>query len=115
MSRLLEDEGEVTRVANVGELKDELRARVQRDRAYLIVLAGSNVGEMYRVEEGETFLGRGQGATLRLTDDGISRKHARIFQQGAEVLIEDLKSSNGTIVNGAPVTLQILKEGDKIA
>ena len=89
MSRLLEDEGEITRVANVGELQQELRARVQRDRAYLIVLAGSNVGEMYRVEEGETFLGRGQGTTIRLTDDGISRTHARIFQSGGEVVIED--------------------------
>jgi two-component system, cell cycle response regulator len=114
MSRLLEDEGEVTRVANVGELQQELKARVQRDRAYLIVLAGSNVGEMYRVEEGETFLGRGQAASIRLTDDGISRKHARVFQRGGEVVIEDLKSSNGTIVNGAPVTMQLLKDGDKI-
>jgi two-component system cell cycle response regulator len=114
MSRLLEDEGEITRVANVGELQQELKARIQRDRAYLIVLAGSNVGEMYRVEEGETFLGRGQAASIRLTDDGISRKHARIFQQGGEVLIEDLKSSNGTVVNGAPVTMQLLKDGDKI-
>jgi diguanylate cyclase (GGDEF)-like protein len=114
MSRLLEDESEVTRVANVGELQQELRSRVQRDRAYLIVLAGSNVGEMYRVEEGETFLGRGQSSTIRLTDDGISRKHARLVQCGGEVTIEDLKSSNGTIVNGAPVTTQTLKDGDKI-
>jgi diguanylate cyclase (GGDEF)-like protein len=114
MSRLVEDEGEVTRVANLGELQQELRARVQRDRAYLIVLAGSNVGEMYRLEEGETFLGRGQTATVKLIDDGISRRHARIVQQNGEVLIEDLKSSNGTIVNGAPVSMQLLKDGDKI-
>jgi two-component system, cell cycle response regulator len=114
MSRLVEDEGEVTRVANLGELQQELRARVKRDRAYLIVLAGSNVGEMYRLEEGETFLGRGQTATVKLIDDGISRRHARIVQQSGEVLIEDLKSSNGTIVNGAPVSMQLLKDGDKI-
>src|ERR1700744_1106666 len=114
MSRFAEDESEITRVASLGELQQELKAKVQRDRAYLIVLAGSNVGEMYRVDEGETFLGRGQGATIRLTDDGISRKHARIVQQGGEVSIEDLKSSNGTIVNGAPVDTQLLKDGDKI-
>jgi two-component system cell cycle response regulator len=115
MTRLLEDEGEVTRVANVGELQQELRAKVQkRDRAYLIVLAGSNVGEMYRLEEGETFLGRGQNATIKLLDDGISRRHARLMQAGGEVMIEDLKSSNGTIVNGAPVDTQLLKDGDKI-
>ena len=69
---------------------------------------------MYRLEEGETFLGRGQTATVKLMDDGISRRHARIVQQGGEVLIEDLKSSNGTIVNGAPVSMQLLKDGDKI-
>jgi two-component system, cell cycle response regulator len=114
MSRTFEDEGEVTRVANLGELQQELRARVQRDRAYLIVLAGGNVGEMYRLDEGETFLGRGQTATIKLMDDGISRKHARIVQHGGEVAIEDLQSSNGTIVNGAPVTTQLLKDGDKI-
>ena len=114
MSRPFEDEGEVTRVANLGELQQELRARVQRDRAYLIVLAGGNVGEMYRLDEGETFLGRGQTATIKLMDDGISRKHARIVQQGGEVMIEDLQSSNGTIVNGAPVATQLLKDGDKI-
>jgi diguanylate cyclase (GGDEF)-like protein len=113
-SRLSDDEAEVTRVANMGELQQELRAKSTRDRAYLIVLAGSNVGEMFRLDEGETFLGRGQNATVRLNDDGISRRHARIFQQGGEVVIEDLKSSNGTVVNGVPVTLQLLKDGDKI-
>ena len=114
MSRVFEDEGEITRVASVGELQQELKAKVQRDRAYLIVLAGTNVGETYRLEEGETFLGRGQNATIKLMDDGISRKHARIVQQGGEVMIEDLRSSNGTIVNGAPVANQLLKDGDKI-
>jgi two-component system, cell cycle response regulator len=116
MRRTLESEpeGEITRVANLSELQSELKNKVTRDRAYLIVLAGSNVGEMYRLEEGETFLGRGQSVSVRLTDDGISRKHARIFQQEGEVLIEDLQSSNGTIVNGAPVTTQLLKDGDKI-
>jgi two-component system cell cycle response regulator len=113
-SRLSEDEGEVTRVANLGELQQELKSKTQRDRADLIVLAGSNVGEMYRLEEGETFLGRGQTATVKLNDDGISRKHARIFQAGGEVVIEDLKSANGTNVNGAPVEMQLLKDGDKI-
>jgi diguanylate cyclase (GGDEF)-like protein len=110
-----EDEAEVTRVANLGELQQELNAKSQRDRAYLIVLAGTNVGEMYRLEEGETFLGRGQNASVRLSDDGISRKHARIMQQGGEVVIEDLKSANGTMVNGIPVgSMQLLKDGDKI-
>lgn len=113
-SRLSDDEAEVTRVANLGELQSELKTKTQRDRAYLIVLAGSNVGEMYRLDEGESFVGRGQQASIRLNDDGISRKHARIFQAGGEVLIEDMKSANGTVVNGVPVSMQLLKDGDKI-
>ncbi|APR80373.1 GAF domain/GGDEF domain protein [Minicystis rosea] len=109
-----DDEAEITRVANLGELQQELNVKSKRDRPYLHVLAGSNIHEMYRLEESETFLGRGQNATIRLNDDGISRRHARIFQSGGELVIEDLKSSNGTTVNGTPVTLQTLKDGDKI-
>jgi two-component system, cell cycle response regulator len=109
-----EDDIEVTRVANLAELKQEAAALRERPRAYLIVLAGSNVGEMFRVDEGETFLGRGQNATIRLNDDGISRKHARIFHAGGEVVIEDLQSSNGTLVNGTTVQQRLLQDGDKI-
>jgi diguanylate cyclase (GGDEF)-like protein len=110
-----DDDIEATRVAHVKELQDELKARIQRDRAYLIVLAGSNVGEMYEVEGPETVLGRGAVATIRLNDDGISRRHARLVRgAGQEFVIEDLNSSNGTQVNGDTVSQRILRDGDKI-
>lgn len=115
MSRLMQDDdNESTKVSSLAELQQELAGRTQRNRAYLIVLAGSNVGEMHRVEEGETFLGRGQNATIRFNDDGISRRHARIVQMGGQVHIEDLKSANGTLVNGVAVSEQPLQDGDKI-
>ncbi len=104
---------ECTKVANLKELQQELAGRSQR-YPHLLVLTGSNFGQMYRVEDGETFLGRGQNATIRLNDDGISRRHARLVQEGGKVVIEDLKSSNGTLVNGAAVTEQVLADGDKI-
>ncbi|WP_437572607.1 diguanylate cyclase [Sorangium sp. So ce542] len=109
-----DDDFEATRVANVGELQKELPARSPKDRAYLIVLAGSNVGEMYRVEGAEIVIGRASGATIRLNDDGISRRHARLLQMDSQVLIEDLNSSNGTLVNGEQVTRLALHDGDKI-
>src|SRR4051812_31861853 len=105
---------EDTRVANITELQQELAARSQRDRAYLIVLTGTNVGEMFRIEGGEAVIGRGQGVAVRLIDDGISRRHARVLQTGARVTIEDLQSSNGTYVNGDQVTIAELQDGDKI-
>lgn len=113
-SRPPEDDLDQTRVANLGELQKELMARAQRDRAYLIVLAGSNVGEMYKLEEVETVIGRATGATIRLNDDGISRRHARVLVEGGEVYIEDLKSANGTLLNGGTVERHVLKDGDKI-
>lgn len=105
---------EETRVANLQELQDELKARSQRDRAYLIVLTGSNVGEMFRIEPGESVIGRGQGVAVRLIDDGISRRHARILQDGDKVVLEDLQSSNGTYVNGEVIRTAELHDGDKI-
>jgi len=86
-----------------------------RDRAYLIVLAGENVGAMFRLEEAETLIGRTATARIRLHDDGISRRHARIFQLGTQLMIEDLKSANGTTVNDETVsTARALSDGDKI-
>lgn len=48
---------------------------------------------------------------------GVSRKHARIIVQGNGVSLEDLQSTNGTLLNGKlmpPNTLQRLDDGDKI-
>ena len=107
------DEEEQTRV---GQAPSELLpAAGARDRAYLIVLAGENVGAMYRLEEAETLIGRTATAKIRLNDDGISRRHARIFQIGQNLMIEDLKSANGTMVNDEPVSVaRALNDGDKI-
>ncbi|MBC8133247.1 MAG: GGDEF domain-containing protein [Deltaproteobacteria bacterium] len=86
----------------------------KRDRAYLVVLAGSAVGEMYKVDQERTIIGRGGKATIRLIDDGISREHAEIVVQGNEVFLHDLGSTNGTFCNGVKVDKKPLADGDKI-
>jgi pSer/pThr/pTyr-binding forkhead associated (FHA) protein len=62
-------------------------------------------------------LGRGRGVGLRLPDDQVSRRHARVRRRGGRVLVEDLGSKNGLRVNGVrveqrPVTLA---PGDELA
>ncbi|HEY4185377.1 MAG TPA: GGDEF domain-containing protein [Polyangia bacterium] len=89
-------------------------AGVKRDRAYLIVLAGSAVGEMYKVGQERTIIGRGGKAQIRLIDDGISREHAEIVIDGGEVILHDLGSTNGTFCNGVKVDTRTLADGDKI-
>ncbi len=52
-----------------------------------------------------TTVGRGPGSALRLDDDDfVSSRHAQITPSDGGVWIEDLGSTNGTFVNGAPVT-----------
>src|SRR3954463_6706425 len=109
-----EDEGESTRITNLASLESELRARRQQVHAYLVVLAGTNLGEAYKIDGPESVVGRAMSAQLRLNDDGISRRHCRVLSIGGRVIIEDLGSANGTLVNGEMVQHQELKEGDKI-
>jgi diguanylate cyclase (GGDEF)-like protein len=86
----------------------------KRDRAYLVVLAGASVGEMYKVEGDKVVIGRGQKAQIRLFDDGISREHAQILIEGRHIVLQDLGSTNGTFCNGLKVDRRELVDGDKI-
>jgi two-component system cell cycle response regulator len=99
----------------VGEIDSALlRKQSRRDRAYLIVLAGDNIGQMFPVQEVETVIGRSQDATVRLNDDGVSRRHARVANEGGVISIEDLRSANGTLINGRRCERKVLEDGDKI-
>ena len=85
----------------------------RRDRAYVIVIAGPNVGEMFKLDDVQV-VGRGANAQVRLSDSEISRNHARLVLEAGGVFVEDLKSTNGTFVNGDPITYRELEDGDKI-
>lgn len=91
-----------------------VRAQSRRDRAYLIVLAGENIGQMFPVPGSEATIGRALDATIRLQDDGVSRRHAKITLADGEVSVQDLNSANGTLVNGQRIDRAALRDGDKI-
>ncbi len=86
-----------------------------REQACLLVLAGVSFGEMHKLAAGRTVIGRGESATMRLTDDGISREHAAVEVEGNQAILVDLGSTNGTFCNGTRVVRQTLVDGDKIA
>jgi two-component system, cell cycle response regulator len=107
------DESEKTSITSFVKLGEDA-AKARRLNAYLIVLQGSNVGSMYKIDGPEVLIGRASAAGMRLHDDGVSRRHARIVQKNGELFIEDLESANGTLVNGERVNSQLLQDGDKI-
>jgi len=83
------------------------------DDVRLIVLSGEAVGRTFAVSEREVVVGRGDEADLRVMDEGVSRRHARLWFDGAH-WIEDLGSRNGTLVNGQPARRRQLQVGDRI-
>jgi hypothetical protein len=58
--------------------------RSGRASAYLVVIVGLRVGEMYRLAKDATVLGRSDEADVRLIDDGVSRRHAVLLQHEAK-------------------------------
>ncbi len=71
-------------------------------------------GHPYMLPIGSMVIGRGDQANLRLADVGISRRHARLDFDGAQVVLTDLGSTNGTMVNGQRVSAVALNPGDVI-
>jgi len=70
--------------------------------AYLLVLAGPQLGEMFPLAEGrELVIGRRDDADVQIRDDGVSRRHATIRVEGHGAVLRDQGSANGTYVNGA--------------
>lgn len=83
--------------------------------AILITLKGPNAGRRYSLEEGTTDLGRHANSVVCLESQAVSRHHARIVMENGEYFVEDLKSSNGTFLNGKRIEGRIpLTERDTL-
>jgi hypothetical protein len=59
-------------------------------------------------------IGRDRGCDIRLTDSEVSSQHAELSYDENGILLRDLDSSNGTFVNGQPVTSCPIHQGDQI-
>ena len=68
----------------------------------------------FRLHHDPIEIGRAMGCQLRIAGDRISRHHARIEPADDGFTITDLKSSNGTFVNGERITAHTLQHGDEI-
>jgi diguanylate cyclase (GGDEF)-like protein len=89
---------------------------VMRDTAMVIVLAGDRAGLVVPLEKGELTVGRGEQADIQLTDGGLSRKHCAVMRRDGTFFVRDLKSRNGTWVQGERVEGEReIGDGDRIA
>ncbi len=59
-----------------------------------------------------TRIGRAPGCELHVESSSVSRHHALVLTHSRDVIIEDLHSTNGVLVNGRKVARQLLTDGD---
>ena len=79
------------------------------------VTNGVDEGRSYALEPGELTIGREEGSAIQLQDGSVSHNHALLRVHGEDVTIEDLRSTNGTRVNGVATDRQTdLAPGDLI-
>jgi hypothetical protein len=81
----------------------------------LVVTDGPNVGQTFRLGSDELTIGREEGSDIKLDDLTVSHDHALVRRQGEVTTIEDLRSTNGTTVNGAVISQPVpITPGDLI-
>lgn len=116
------DSGAATRVPETRVEPSDDSTRLIRntpdDLAYIAIRTGPRAGRIHRIE-GETNVGRSGESQIALSDDSISRSHARIRRRDGQWTLWDLDSTNGTWIETgtgrerveAPVPLS---DGDRI-
>ena len=73
-------------------------------------------GEEFVLDQPVTTIGRGPGVDISLQDLSVSRLHAEIVRHGPHVYVSDLGlSTNGTRVNGRPISRRVLTDGDVLS
>lgn len=85
--------------------------------ARIQILEGPMSGASFDIDKEVVFVGRSPGNDVRVEDDAVSRKHLKIFCVESCYFIEDLKTRNGTLINGEaldPGFARLITENDRI-
>ena len=80
----------------------------------LIIVGGKLRGREFELSEGETVAGSSGEASIHIPVQGVSKKHFRITIMENRFWLEDLESSNGTLLNGKVIRKTALSLGDQI-
>jgi hypothetical protein len=85
--------------------------------AKIKILEGPMSGVEFQLDKEVIFVGRSPGNDIRIRDDAVSRRHLKIFSVESCYFIEDLKTKNGTMINGEPLDAgfgRLITEDDRI-
>ncbi len=92
-----------------------VRANTGKKTPCFVVLQGADVGSIIPIDKPRITIGRAPECDAVMREEGISRTHAKVEMVGeSTVVITDLRSTNGTFVEGKRVEAATLESGDKL-
>jgi predicted component of type VI protein secretion system len=81
--------------------------------AKLIVASGKSAGRSISLKHGKLLIGRAEECDVRPLGEEVSRRHCAMVEEAGVLTVEDLKSRNGTYVNGARISAKTtVADGD---
>jgi pSer/pThr/pTyr-binding forkhead associated (FHA) protein len=97
-------------------MTDKAKNPQQKKQPLLFVLVGPIGGLARRVEfqSYPVLIGRQPAADLRLSDPFASHVHCLVHYVNGVIMVQDLESRNGTVLNGESIRIADLREGDVI-
>ena len=81
--------------------------------AKLILNFGRKNSKTFNLTE-KIMIGRSEVADIQIDDTFVSSNHARLQKQGKTYIVHDLKSTNGTFINGKKIKKETLNNGDEL-
>ena len=83
-------------------------------KTFLEVQHSDGSSETIDLGDSELYIGRDPECGLTLEDDMVSWHHAKIYKSGEEYVLEDLESTNGTLLNGVQIFRSFLRHMDTV-
>ena len=77
--------------------------------AKLVILNQGMTGRSHELTVDRTTIGRVDDNTFHIQDASVSSHHCEVHLRGAEILIRDLNSTNGTFINNDKISEAVLK------
>jgi pSer/pThr/pTyr-binding forkhead associated (FHA) protein len=82
--------------------------------AKLVILTQGLTGRAHELNVDRTTIGRVEDNTFQIAESSVSSHHCEVLLRGSDVVIKDLNSTNGTFINGEPITESVLKPGQTL-
>jgi pSer/pThr/pTyr-binding forkhead associated (FHA) protein len=82
--------------------------------AKLVILNQGMTGRSHELAVDRTTIGRVEDNTFPIVDGSVSSHHCEVHLRGAEILIRDLNSTNGTFINNEKISEAVLKPGQTL-